>query len=268
MLYKAGMLRLILMPVLARIALTHLLLVAALLFLTQCAGAGRFKPRSKSDRAAKVEKSGGEDTNEESKEVEPSSDEPLKEGEDKQEDEDKEEGEKEANRKSEDKADYRLVAVDQTPFYRWMRTGLRGNSKPSRFLDKGTKVELLKENEEEQFSRIRLPDRKKGWVPSRLVSEKADEGVVDDSEETGDEEEAPIPAALPANGDQIQPPPPAQLPGPEENLPPISSEELPNAIVPHLEITPPKHKPRRQEMAPKVEADEPAAKVSSESEPN
>lgn len=73
---------------------------------------------------------------------------------------------------SEQEGDFRLVAMDETPFFRWLRSGLRSEAKPTRFLDQGMKVEMLEEKEEQQFSQVRLPDGKKGWVPSRLVRQR------------------------------------------------------------------------------------------------
>ncbi|MFT4638882.1 MAG: hypothetical protein ACI8T1_002205 [Verrucomicrobiales bacterium] len=262
------------MPVQARIVLTRLLLVTALLFLTQCADAGRFKPLSKTDRvASKVDKDSaskptGEDrasTDGKPKEKQSKKDQrkeakakKAQEAQAKKEREAQAKKEKEVQAKKDEEAkvDYRVVAVDQTPFYRWMRKGLRGDSKPSRFLNAGTKVEVLQENEEEKFSQIRLPDRKKGWVPSRLVREKAADDAVTPYPESDIEKLAPATSmSVPDETHEIPAATPAQLPGAEDNLPPINIGELPPPIMPETGIIAPKTKPLPKGITPKVEAD-------------
>lgn len=78
--------------------------------------------------------------------------------------------EDEAQDDSEDAANHRLITRDDTPFFRWLRTGLEEGATPSRYLEADTKVELLEESDEKTFSRVRLETKEKGWVPSRLLA--------------------------------------------------------------------------------------------------
>ena len=144
----------------------------------------------------------------------------------------------------------RIIAVDQTPFFRWLRSGLRSNAKPSRFLTKGDVVELLKENDEEKFSRIRLADRKKGWVPSRLLKKPVSEPEAPETLDPGDtlppteQPESPMPDALPPAG-------PAQLPtDPDKVQPSLKSDELGEPLFPGVNIIEPKRQPKENPPEP------------------
>jgi uncharacterized protein YgiM (DUF1202 family) len=134
----------------------------------------------------------------------------------------------------------RVVAVDDTPFFRWLRSGLRSDAKPTRFLEKGIEVELLEENEEEKFSRVRLPDGKKGWVPSRLVRDPADTSGASRGQDLTEEDPLPESAAGsgPADID------PNLLPEPGDDVPPMV-DDLGPPIIPLPEITPPSIEPLR-----------------------
>ncbi len=124
----------------------------------------------------------------------------------------------------------RLIAVDQTPFFRWLRSGLRKDAKPSRFLSASTKVLLLKENEEDKFSRVRLPDGKKGWVPSRFLTELSKEKQTEAAGTPG----KPDPAEAVAGPPSLEPlraADPASLPGSEAALPSIPADKRPKPII-------------------------------------
>jgi len=154
----------------------------------------------------------------------------------------------------------RVIAVDQTPFFRWLRSGLRSNAKPTRFLNKGDLVELLKENDEKKFSQIRLADRKKGWVPTRLLKETE---TTDDSEppappnnnateEPSEKTESPVPDALSPAG-------PAQLPtDPDQAQPSLTSDELGEPSFPGLNIIQPKRQPKVETPKPAETKPKPA----------
>ncbi len=153
-----------------------LVALLAVFLLPQCETLKRFKPESKRQPAGDTVSDDGENSvssTDEDAEDQPDS------GEDKPGDHNEDEEDAEPEK------DYRLVA-HRTPFFRWLRTGLKGHSKPSRYLEEGTKVEVLKINDEKKFSQVRLPDKKKGWVPSMLIKEKAPKG----EEEPNDSEDA------------------------------------------------------------------------------
>ena len=139
--------------------------------------------------------------------------------------------------------DYRSVAVDHTPFFRGLKSGLRSDAKPSRFLDQGTRVELLKEDEKEAFSQIRLPWGEKGWVPSRLVRQKPDHETP--TETTEGESSDPLGPVVtgtePAAGkpDRTLP---AVPPVPDDGLPPVR-DDIGDPIIPDIDITPPAWRP-------------------------
>ena len=98
-----------------------------------------------------------------------------------------------------DEHEYRVILRDDTPFFRWLRSGLKADAKPSQFLAEGTRVELLEERKEEKFSQIRLPTRKKGWVPTRLLGSwqpvAVETGMADASEQ---DSELPSPLVSPS----------------------------------------------------------------------
>lgn len=149
--------------------------------------------------------------------------------------------------------DVRFISADQTPFFRWLRSGLRSGAKPSRFLDKGTKVELLKEDEEKGFSQVRLPEGRKGWVPSRLILEKTADAAEDENGATDEEPASRSAAAAPDLSDTL--PEPSQLPGAEAGLPPIT-EDIGSPIIPNVGITPPaKIRPATAEQEDEDESD-------------
>ena len=144
--------------------------------------------------------------------------------------------------KEQDKADkgedgaFRLIAVNNTPFFSRLRSGLRSKAKPTRFLDKATRVELLKENKEKLFSQIRLTDGKKGWVPSRLVKE------IEPNEDS--EPEDPV--------DANEPKPSL----PDEGMVPLDPTDLPPISVPDPSIRMPQAQPL---IKPRVETPSPSA---------
>ena len=155
----------------------------------------------------------------------------------------------------------RVIAVDQTPFFRWLRSGLRSNAKPTRFLNKGDLVELLKENDEKKFSQIRLADRKKGWVPTRLLKETEPSNdseppaapVSSATEEPSEQTESPIPDALSPVG-------PAQLPtDPDQAQPSLTSDELGEPSFPGLNIIQPKRQPKVETPKPAETKPKPAS---------
>jgi len=142
----------------------------------------------------------------------------------------------------------RVIAVDQTPFFRWLRSGLRSNAKPSRFLKKGDLVELLKENDEEKFSRIRLADRKKGWVPSRLLKEPPAESEPLETPDPNATEEAAGQTETP-QPEPLSPAGPAQLPtDPDNAQPSLKSDELGEPLFPGIDIIPPKRQPKEKPL--------------------
>lgn len=209
------------MPVTRRIVhqLYVLSLLAALpLLLTQC---GAFKPRSQKDRSAETAAVDTAAVDTESS---------AESGDDKEEE-------------TESTENQRRIAVDQTPFFRWLRSGLRSNAKPSSFLSKGDMVELLKEDEEEKFSRIRLENGKKGWVPSRLLkeveAESSTESVAIPSTETTPE------TPTPSVPDSLTPAEPPTLPNnPSEIQPTLKADEISQPMFPQFGIIQPKRTPR------------------------
>ena len=147
----------------------------------------------------------------------------------------------------EENGDFRLIAVNNTPFFSRLRSGLRSKAKPTRFLDKATRVELLKENKEKLFSQIRLTDGKKGWVPSRLVKE-IEPNKGSEPEVPADAKE-PKPDALP----ELEAPEKPSLP--DEGMVPLDPSDLPPISVPDPSIRMPQAQPP---IKPRVETPSPS----------
>ncbi len=64
----------------------------------------------------------------------------------------------------------RVAAASATPFFDSLETRTDGAlAKPSRYLNRGTKVGILEHDRESGFSRVSLPDASIGYVPSRLL---------------------------------------------------------------------------------------------------
>ena len=191
------------------------LALLALLLCCQCEGLKRFKPQSRERSSAESEKAQSDN----------------KDGEKKS--DSKNAKEKDEPKKGEE-GDFRLIAVDNTPFFKRLRSGLRSSAKPSRYLDKGARVELLKEDQEKLFSQIRLDDGKKGWVPSRLVREQApkdpasEESEATTASDQGEGETEMLP--------DLEAPEKPTLPNETESMGPLDDSELPQISVPDVDI--------------------------------
>ncbi len=220
------------MPVIARLRFCRFFcLLLMLQGLTQCAVLTRFQSPSRPDGPESAERQNPDDEEPGSKE-------------------DDEEGK-----------NMRVIAVDQTPFFRWLRSGLKSEAKPSRFLDGGTEVELLKEKEEEKFSRVRLPGGKKGWVPSRLVREQSegetanpeggDSSVLEDSGEGSA-------GSDPVRRESRPKLEPSRLPDEVDDLPPLS-EDIGQPIIPGFGIIEPRATNARSSDSSPVKGSEEAA---------
>ena len=198
----------------------------------------RLKSRER-DKQAETAEQGDEDEKKEAPESET----------DDEDGKDKDKPEKEED----DGKTYRYIAVDQTPFFRWLRSGLRNSAKPTRFLDKGIKVEFLKEKEEEKFSQVRLPDRKKGWVPTRLLKESPSgasaPSPASDPDAASEDGGANTPEPKPSLDEDLPSAPPAELP--IEPQPTLSSDQIGQPLFPSLGISQPKRRPlpKKEEAA-------------------
>lgn len=163
--------------------------------------------------------------------------------------------EEEASKKDEEEPkvseNQRIIAVDQTPFFRWLRSGLRSNAKPSRYLKMGELVELLKEHDEEKFSQIRLANRKKGWVPSRLLKEPTESAPPKVPGTSATQDPTEQTAISEIDTDTLTPANPAQLPtDPGEVQPSLNSDELGEPSFPGFTIIQPKRQPKEKQTKP------------------
>lgn len=156
--------------------------------------------------------------------------------------------------------DLRIIAVDQTPFFRWLRSGLKSEAKPSRFLDRGTQVEFLEEKEKHQFTRVRLESGKKGWVPTRLVKLPGEE--LTPTEEANEGVGAPT-NAEPLPEDSFPELEPSRLPDSNDDLPPLT-EDIGQPIIPGIGII----QPPTKVGDPEAEATEPADEANGASVPS
>ncbi|MDB4491743.1 hypothetical protein N9260_01860 [bacterium] len=204
-------------------------------FLAHC---GSFKPQSrKASNDAAAVKEASDDKKDETTSADKKDESPSE-----------EEASKEEPKVSENQ---RVIAVDQTPFFKWLRSGLRSNAKPSRYLKKGELVELFKENDEEKFSQVQLANRKKGWVPSRLLKEPSDESAPPEAPGTSatqDPTEQTAISEIDTNTDALTPAGPTQLPkDPGEAQPSLNSDELGEPSFPGFTIIQPKRQPKEKQ---------------------
>ncbi|HUF63963.1 MAG TPA: hypothetical protein VMN36_17925 [Verrucomicrobiales bacterium] len=120
----------------------------------------------------------------------------------------------------------RVAAASATPFFDTLESRADGTlAKPSRYLNRGTKVGILEHDRESGFSRVSLPDASIGYIPSRLLFK----------------DDAPLPTemrpppSVPGTGD---PGPNSLDPAPGETVvrPPI---EAPSPRIPEPGLLPP-----------------------------
>lgn len=139
---------------------------------------------------------------------------------------------------TEEDAEYRLVSLDNSPFFQSLETRDGSDAKPSRFLKKGTKVKLLEEDAKLKFSKVEY-GKNVGWMPSRLVHEKAPkpEKAKDEKPKDGDKEKTDKTSEQPKSPEPSSPEQP--VPTSPDPVPTQPANPKPNPLLENPNFEPP-----------------------------